>query len=83
MATSHHLVERRRSPRESPRGEPGRAVLESLIVGTYREMPGLILTLPQAARLFGLRDVTCRVLFTDLVRQGRLRQLKDGQYAAA
>src|SRR5262245_19777969 len=82
MATSPQFVDRRRSPRESPRGAPGRSVLESLIAGTYREMPGLVLTLPQAARLFGLRDLTCRVLLEDLVRQGRLRRLKDGQYAA-
>jgi len=77
------VAERRRSPRESVRGEAPRAVLVPLIVGTYREMPGMSLTLPQAARLFGLRAVTCRVLLDDLVREGRLRRLKDGQYASA
>jgi hypothetical protein len=53
-----------------------------MIVGTYHEMPGLSLSLPQAARLFGLRPTTCEVLFDDLVRQGRLRQRNDGQYIA-
>jgi hypothetical protein len=38
----------------------------------YREMPGLNLTLPQAARLFSLDHARCaRVLFT-LVKRGML-----------
>jgi len=77
------VVERRRWPRETPKGEPPRTALVNLIIGTYREMPGLSLTLPQAARLFGLRDATCRVLLDDLVREGQLRRLRDGQYGIA
>ena len=66
-----------------PRGEPGRHELVSLITGTYREMPGLSLRLPEAARLFGLRELTCKVILEDLVRQGRLRLTHNGQYISA
>jgi DNA-binding IclR family transcriptional regulator len=46
-------------------------------------MPGLILHLNQAARLFGLREQTCRAVLDVLVRQGQLRRAADGQYLAA
>jgi hypothetical protein len=75
------IAERRRAPRGTLQGEPPREQLRSTIVGAYREMPGLTLTLPQAARLFGLRDSTCRIVMDDLVREGRLRQILGGQYA--
>ena len=55
--------------------------MTSTIVGAYREMPGLTLTLPQAARLFGLRGNTCQIVMEDLVREGRLRLTSGGQYA--
>ena len=74
--------ERRQSARGGVHGEPGRAHLRALILGTYAEMPGLALTLPQAARLFGLRDVTCRAVLGDLVREGRLRHSSEGLYRA-
>jgi hypothetical protein len=61
--------------RANARGE-----LVSLIAGTYREMPGLSLKLPQAARLFGLRELTCKVILEDLVREGRLRVSHNGQF---
>jgi len=50
-------------------------------MGAYHEMPGLNLTLEQAARLFGIRDRTCQVLFEDLVRDGRLARSTEGRYA--
>jgi hypothetical protein len=53
-----------------------------MIVATYQEMPGLSLNLTQAARLFGLRETTCEVVFHDLVRDGRLRRSPDGYYRA-
>jgi hypothetical protein len=74
--------ERRRSARGEPSGEPSRAQLVRLVLGTYREMPGLTLHLHQAARLFGLRESTCLVVLSDLVRAGQLRQSPDGQYLA-
>jgi len=78
-----HTPERRASARGAPAGEPSRRELVTLITGTYREMPGLSLRLPQAARLFGLRESTCKVILEDLVRQGRLRLSHNGQYVSA
>ena len=74
-------AERRRTMRGPAHGEPPRAQLTSTIVGAYREMPGLNLTLVQAARLFGLRDHTCRVVLDDLVKSGTLRRSPEGRYA--
>jgi len=54
-----------------------------MIVGTFREMPGLCLYANQAARLFGLRAATCQVVLDDLVASGKLRRAHDGQYLAA
>jgi len=77
-----HRPERRRTTRGGVHGEPSRAHLIALILGTYAEMPGLSLHLHQAARLFGLREATCLVVLSDLVRDGRLRQSADRQYRA-
>jgi hypothetical protein len=74
------IVERRRTSRGGNDGEPSRKQIVTLVLGTYREMPGLSLYLHQAARLFGLRDDTCRAVLSDLVKEGRLRQSADGQY---
>ena len=52
------------------------------ILSSYQEMPGLILHLNQAARLFGLREAICRTVLDELVRQGKLRRAADGQYLA-
>ena len=73
-------AERRRYSAGSFKGEPPRAQLMSVIVGAYREMPGLNLTLEEAARLFGLRDKTCRVVLEDLVKDGKLRRSIEGRY---
>jgi CheY-like chemotaxis protein len=73
-------VERRLRPRNGGAGELPRPNLETMVVGTYREMPGLSLDLAQAARLFGLRVRTCEVLLDDLVRCGRLRRSMNGRY---
>lgn len=81
-APTHPQRDRRRTPRGA-NGEPSRSHLVNLILGTYAEMPGMSLHLPQAARLFGLREATCSVVLDDLVRDGRLRRSQDGQYRAA
>ena len=75
--------ERRHSARDGVQGEPSRAHLVALVLGTYAEMPGLSLYLHQAARLFGLREATCLAVLSALVRDGQLRQSADGQYRAA
>jgi hypothetical protein len=51
-----------------------------MIVGTYREMPGLRLTLAQAERLFGGDSTICRSTLDDLVRRGALSQDQRGSY---
>jgi hypothetical protein len=72
-------LDRRRQQRGAG-AEPARAELVAMVLGTYREMPGLCLHLNQAARLFGVHQTTCQVLFDDLVALGRLRRSHDGQY---
>ena len=54
--------------------------VEAIILGTYREMPGLSLHLGQVMRLFGVRRATCQIVLDDLVTRGMLRQATDGQY---
>ena len=74
--------DRRRQSRGTGDTEPARPQLVSLIIGTFREMPGLCLYESQAAPLFGLRATTCHVVMQDLVAQGKLRRAADGQYAS-
>ena len=75
--------DRRRRPRGTGDGELTRPQLVSMILGTYREMPGLCLHQKQAARLFGLNNQTCQIVLDDLVAAGRLRRAHDGQYLGA
>lgn len=72
--------DRRWQPRGARPGEPNRADLCALILGSYLEMPGLTLHLEQAARLFGVRARTCQTVLTDLVDSGHLRRRPDGQF---
>ena len=48
----------------------------------FCEMPGLRLTLAQAARLWGLPAPQCRALLGVLVERGRLVETPDGLYCA-
>jgi hypothetical protein len=82
MGMHEATAERRRRPRGTVATEPTRQNVVSTIIGTFREMPGLCLHLPQAARLFGLPPATCHVILDDLVRRGTLRVSHDGQYVA-
>jgi hypothetical protein len=75
-------LDRRRQQRGAG-AEPVRAELVAMVLGTFREMPGLSLHLNQAARLFGVPPATCQVLLDDLVALGRLRRAHDGQYLGA
>jgi hypothetical protein len=54
-----------------------------MILGTFREMPGLCLHTNQAARLFGITPGTCAIVLEDLVAQGKLRRGADGQVVGA
>ena len=73
-------ADRRRSHRDSSHGEPSRAQLIALILGTYAQMPGLSVDEREAARLFGLRESTCRIVMSDLMRDGQLTRTADGRY---
>ena len=42
------------------------------VLSEYREMPGLHLTLPQAARLFSLDRTRCALVLSTLVKRGAL-----------
>ena len=76
----HSGLDRRRASRGGSPAEPSRAQLVSMIVGAYREMPGLALLPRQAARLFALRQHTCQLVLDHLVSLGRLRITSTGHY---
>jgi hypothetical protein len=61
-------------------GEPERAQLIPLVLGTFKETLGERLSLAEARRLFGLREVTCRVVLEYLVGEKLLRRTRDGRY---
>jgi hypothetical protein len=50
------------------------------IRGEYREMPGLKLTVPQAARLWHLEQPSIEHLLNVLVADGLLRRTAGGAY---
>ena len=50
------------------------------VEGEYREMPGLSLTLPQAARLLGMDRSTCERVLADLVERRVLKRAWNGTY---
>ena len=61
-------------------GEPERAQLIPTVLGTFKETLGERLSLSEARRLFGLREVTCRVVLDYLVGEQLLRRTRDGRY---
>jgi hypothetical protein len=50
------------------------------VEGEYREMPGLSLTLPQAARLWGLDESTCERVLATLIERRVLKRASNGRY---
>jgi DNA-binding IclR family transcriptional regulator len=56
------------------------ASLRSRIAGEYREMPGLSLTLAQAARLWGLDRATTERVLESLSETNVLSRTRDGIY---
>ena len=52
----------------------------SRIRGEYREMPGLMLTVPQAAKLWHLDQPSIERLLDVLVADGLLRRTAAGSY---
>jgi hypothetical protein len=64
------LAERSACPIPSPHRDDGDLFVR--IEAEFREMPGLRLTLPQAARLFNIERNRCDEILHALVRAGRL-----------
>jgi len=60
-----------------------RAAVVRRITAEFREMPGLVLSIPQASRLLGLDQAACERILTALVRDGLLRRRTGGSYGAA
>ena len=58
------------------------AALLQRIRGEFMEMPGLKLTIPQAARLWHLDPASSREFLEILVLDGILRKKPDGVYLA-
>src|SRR6478735_5871586 len=63
----------------SPPGEP----LLRRIRSEFHEMPGLCLTVPQAARLWNLDRETSEAALKVLVADGYLARTEDGRFVAA
>jgi hypothetical protein len=59
------------------------STLEQRARGEFLEMPGLQLTIPQAARLWNLDTPSCRRVVTSLVGASFLRWTRDGKVARA
>ena len=51
--------------------------------GEFNEMPGLQLTVPQAARLLGIEQNACRDVIETLVASSFLRRTPEGMIARA
>ncbi len=57
--------------------------IQKRIEGEYIEMPGLILSVAQAQRLWGLDQRSCERYLAALVRTRFLRMTADGRYVRA
>jgi hypothetical protein len=60
-----------------------REALCQRVLSEFTEMPGLMLTLPQACRLFGIRSDACARILWQHVIQGRLRLTSNSHYTLA
>jgi len=70
------------APLRSSQTAHGSNALHARIRGEFQEMPGLSLTLAQAARLFGLTEAECSRVLDQLAGAGVLCLRPDGRYAA-
>jgi hypothetical protein len=57
--------------------------LTERIRNEFMEMPGLVLTLPQASRLFGLSPEACARVLSELVRSRQLSGAREERYRSA
>jgi hypothetical protein len=80
MIIEGRIAERRQITRGNSDREFRRSHVVATILGSYTEMPGLCLSLEQAARLFSLSLESCQIVLEDLVRESRLHRDARGQY---
>ena len=59
--------------------DPVVSLLIERVLGEYREMPGLALTLVQAQRLWGMEAAMARQVIEALVSSGALQWSRDGR----
>ena len=69
-------------PASDRRSQPARDLLLARVRGEFSEMPCLSLTIPQAMRLFGLREDICRRVLGALVTDGVLWKRHDERYVS-
>ena len=67
-------------PRTDRRAHQARDLLMARVRGEFTEMPCLSLTIPQAMRLFALREDICRRVLASLVSDGVLWMRDDERY---
>ncbi len=60
-----------------------RAAIVRRIAAEFYEMPGLVLSIPQASRLLGLDEPACERILATLEREGLLRRRAGGAYGCA
>jgi hypothetical protein len=60
-----------------------RAAIVRRITDEFLEMPGLVLTIPQASRLLGVDEPACSRILAGLEREGLLRRRSSGSYGLA
>lgn len=68
-------------PGTDRRAQPDRDLLLARVRGEFSEMP-LSVTIPQAMRLFGLREDICRRVLGTLVTDGVLWKRHDERYVS-
>ena len=69
-----------RTERGAGKGEEQDLELGGRVLAEFRDMPGLVLTVPQASRLFSIEPVRCARILGSLVNRGPLSV--DGQVFA-
>ena len=82
MPPDHSVAERRASaPDDATAFLASMTALLARVRGEYREMPGLRLTIPQAARLFGIPREVAGTVLHELRRASVLAVSGDGTYS--
>jgi len=60
-----------------------RAAIVRRIAAEFREMPGLLLSVPQASRLLGLDEPACQRILETLEDEGLVRRRPGGLFGRA